>query len=98
MECDLIMVMDDGRVAEMGPPSELLRKADGHFTALVDACGPEAAAHLRGMVMAGEGEEEEDARMRIVPTPHSRLVPGDASASGSSARGNGAIEARVIHV
>lgn len=50
MDYDLILVMDQGRAAEMGSPKELLSKEDGTFSKLVDATGEEASRALRAMV------------------------------------------------
>jgi ATP-binding cassette subfamily C (CFTR/MRP) protein 1 len=34
IDYDVIVVMDRGRVVEMGPPTDLLRRRDGHFRRL----------------------------------------------------------------
>jgi ABC-type multidrug transport system fused ATPase/permease subunit len=48
INADEIFVMDRGRLAEHGPPVELLRRQPaGAFAQLVDAAGPKAAAKLR---------------------------------------------------
>jgi len=39
MDSDRILVMDDGRVAEFGPPQVLLSDPNGHFTQLVALTG-----------------------------------------------------------
>ncbi|PXF43436.1 Multidrug resistance-associated protein 1 [Gracilariopsis chorda] len=46
MRHDKIIVMDRGRVAEIGSPSELLRRPS-RFGDLVDETGPATASHLR---------------------------------------------------
>ena len=66
MGADKILVLDRGKVAEFGPPSELLRRGRGAaagggggqqqqggggiFAGLVDGMGDETAAHLRSLV------------------------------------------------
>lgn len=44
--------MDAGRVIEAGSPRELLASPLSAFTALVNAAGEEAAAHLRTLVQS----------------------------------------------
>ena len=39
MDFDRVAVMDGGRLVEMGPPDELLKRPGGRFKALVDAGG-----------------------------------------------------------
>ena len=36
MDSDRILVLDDGRIAELDTPENLLAKEDGHFKAMVD--------------------------------------------------------------
>ena len=43
-DSDLIFVMNDGQLAEQGPPGELLEVEGGLFRALVDELGPERKA------------------------------------------------------
>jgi len=50
MDYDLIIAMDDGKVAEMGSPSSLLEKKNGVFSQFVDATGEESAKLLRSMI------------------------------------------------
>lgn len=47
IDYDKIIVMDKGKVAEMGSPRELLQDESGLFTAMVEATGPESAMQLR---------------------------------------------------
>lgn len=54
MDYDKVVVMQHGRVAQMGSPEELLRGErndfdghDGWFASMVDAGGESASAHLR---------------------------------------------------
>ena len=49
MDYDLILVMDNGRAVEMGPPAELLER-NGAFAELVDATGAESSKALRALV------------------------------------------------
>jgi hypothetical protein len=46
---DLVIVMDAGTVAEIGPPSELLDNRASAFSSLVDRTGAAGAAALRKM-------------------------------------------------
>jgi ABC-type multidrug transport system fused ATPase/permease subunit len=43
---DTLLVLDQGRLAEQGPPLALLARPHGAFRAMVDALGPEAAASI----------------------------------------------------
>ena len=49
IDYDCILVMDKGRVAELGSPRELLQDENGIFTGLVNATGPEMAAQLHAL-------------------------------------------------
>jgi ABC-type multidrug transport system fused ATPase/permease subunit len=51
MDFDYVLVMDQGRAAEMGAPAALLRNENGLFTQLIDATGPEGSKALRTMVL-----------------------------------------------
>ena len=46
IDYDVVIAMENGRVAEMGSPKELLSSA-GIFTDMVNATGPESAAQLK---------------------------------------------------
>ena len=48
IDYDVIIVMENGRVAEIGSPRDLLNSS-GIFTSMVNATGPESAAQLRLM-------------------------------------------------
>lgn len=39
MDCDRILVMESGRIAEIGQPHELLKNTNGHLRKLVDKTG-----------------------------------------------------------
>jgi len=47
IDYDVVLVMDEARCAEFGPPSELLKNDNGIFSSLVEATGRESAAALR---------------------------------------------------
>jgi ABC-type multidrug transport system fused ATPase/permease subunit len=47
IDCDRIMVMDAGRVAEIGSPAELLANVGGHFARLVSETGEVQSNKLR---------------------------------------------------
>ncbi|XP_034235532.1 probable multidrug resistance-associated protein lethal(2)03659 [Thrips palmi] len=49
MNCDKILVMDGGRVAEFGKPHDLLQSPTGLFTKLVNQTGQTNSANLRSM-------------------------------------------------
>jgi len=57
IDSDKVLVLDDGRVLEYGPPSELLADPAGAFRALVDAAKVKSATNLLAMA-------EEEARVR----------------------------------
>ena len=69
IDSDRVMVMDQGRVAELGPPWELLQRRGGALSRLVAAAGPAAEAALRSAAeraaagrAAGEEEGEGQAK------------------------------------
>jgi ABC-type methionine transport system ATPase subunit len=49
IECDTVVVMEVGTIAETGPVCELLQNPTSWFSRLVDMAGPEEAASLRAM-------------------------------------------------
>lgn len=57
MKSDRIVVMDRGRIAEVGRPTELLGR-ESMLSALVDETGPGTAAVLRQLAVEGEGERQ----------------------------------------
>jgi ATP-binding cassette subfamily C (CFTR/MRP) protein 4 len=52
MDCDSIIVLESGRVAEFGAPAVLADTQGGALQLLVDASGPEDAANLRAIAHA----------------------------------------------
>ena len=48
---DVILAMENGQVAEFGPPAELLKKEDGLFAGLVDSTGRDSSSALRSSVI-----------------------------------------------
>jgi ATP-binding cassette subfamily C (CFTR/MRP) protein 1 len=58
MDCDQIMVLDQGKLAEMNSPANLL-KTTSMFASLVDSTGPAMRSALRAMVLSDEAAEEE---------------------------------------
>ncbi|KAI8604400.1 P-loop containing nucleoside triphosphate hydrolase protein [Dissophora ornata] len=50
IECDKILVMEDGRVVEFEHPTKLIQNNDGHFYKLVSQSGPDAVARLKIML------------------------------------------------
>ena len=61
IHADEIFVMEHGRVAEHGPPTELLQRGSGAFAKLVDAAGPHAAAKLRRQAASHPKEDQKSA-------------------------------------
>ena len=53
MDCDKILTMSDGKCVEFASPSELLKKPDGVFRALVDGVGEKGAEMLRKIAERG---------------------------------------------
>uniref|UniRef100_A0A7S4RSI7 Uncharacterized protein n=1 Tax=Ditylum brightwellii TaxID=49249 RepID=A0A7S4RSI7_9STRA len=49
IDYDTVLVIEDGKVAELGSPKSLLENKDGKFTAMVNATGLESAAALKKM-------------------------------------------------
>lgn len=49
MDYDSVIVMDDGKAAEVGTPRDLLKIPHGLFSRLVDSTGKESAVALRNM-------------------------------------------------
>lgn len=47
IDYDVVIVMANGKVKEIGPPRELLENEEGVFTAMVNATGKESAAQLK---------------------------------------------------
>eukprot|EP00939_MAST-03C_sp_MAST-3C-sp1_P004042 g4042.t1 len=60
MDCDKILVMEQGQAVEFASPGELLRNPDSLFSGLVASTGKENAAELRrsAISVAGDGEAE----------------------------------------
>ncbi|KAF9183628.1 hypothetical protein BGZ51_003895 [Haplosporangium sp. Z 767] len=50
IECDKILVMEDGRVVEFEHPTKLIENKDGYFHSLVSQSGPDAVARLKIML------------------------------------------------
>lgn len=49
IDYDKIIVMDKGKVAEMGSPQDLLQDESGLFAKMVNATGLESAMHLKSL-------------------------------------------------
>ncbi|KAF9973931.1 hypothetical protein BGZ73_002800 [Actinomortierella ambigua] len=50
IECDKILVMEDGRVVEFDRPAKLIQQEKGYFHALVKQSGPDAVNRLQTML------------------------------------------------
>ena len=46
MDSDRVIVIDNGNLVEFDHPYQLLQNADGHFTKMVNECGPVIAKQL----------------------------------------------------
>jgi ATP-binding cassette subfamily C (CFTR/MRP) protein 4 len=46
MDCDNILVLDNGRIVEIGHPYELIQVSRGHFRSLIDKTGYACAMNL----------------------------------------------------
>jgi ABC-type multidrug transport system fused ATPase/permease subunit len=55
MDYDVVLVMEQGRCIEFGPPKRLLEHPSGTFTALIDATGPESAAESYAILHSHQG-------------------------------------------
>ncbi|XP_078673277.1 ATP-binding cassette sub-family C member 5-like [Branchiostoma floridae x Branchiostoma belcheri] len=63
LNCDRIMVMDDGHLVEFDTPAVLMSKPGSHFRAMLTASGTDVSKYLTGSAPASasqEGEEEEE--------------------------------------
>lgn len=72
IECDKILVMEDGRVVEFEHPTKLIENNDGYFHSLVSQSGPDAVARLK--IMLREHGQTVDGEPPIVVD---RSVPGE---------------------
>jgi len=50
MGSNIVLVMDSGKVVEMGAPVDLLKDKNGYFSNLVEKTGKENAEKLKSMV------------------------------------------------
>jgi ABC-type multidrug transport system fused ATPase/permease subunit len=66
---DKVVVMDGGKLAEVGRPLDLLNDATGrgHFAQMVAALGPAAAAAIRAKAMEGAARGEKRRVARALP-------------------------------
>ena len=55
MDADRILVLDDGRVAELESPDKLLANPSGMLRAMVDATGETSATELENIAKAAAG-------------------------------------------
>ncbi|XP_078592465.1 ATP-binding cassette sub-family C member 5-like isoform X2 [Branchiostoma floridae x Branchiostoma japonicum] len=70
LNCDRIMVMEDGHLVEFDTPAALMSKTDSHFRAMLTASGTDVSRYLTGSAqtsatLEGEesGEEEYDTKL-----------------------------------
>jgi|EP01047_Picozoa_sp_COSAG01_P025506 ABC-type multidrug transport system fused ATPase/permease subunit len=54
IDYDRVAILEQGRLLEFGVPAQLLRKANGAFTTLVNQTGPAMASHLHAAAQAAE--------------------------------------------
>ena len=50
VDYDRVMVLDNGEVAEFGPPKALVSNTAGSFRSLIDATGASSSAHLLSII------------------------------------------------
>lgn len=74
MRSDRIIVMDNGRIGEMGKPSELL-SGPSMLGSLVDETGPSTAAYLRQLASNGNHGQGRDCRDNGTDGSGQRLEP-----------------------
>ncbi|KAG0056100.1 hypothetical protein BGZ83_006361 [Gryganskiella cystojenkinii] len=87
IECDKILVMEDGRVVEFEHPTKLIENKDGYFHSLVSQSGPDSVARLK--IMLREHGQTVDGKPPIVVdrSSYSRTtdsVPEETEGSSSS--------------
>ncbi|KAK3808729.1 MAG: P-loop containing nucleoside triphosphate hydrolase protein [Benniella sp.] len=97
IECDKILVMEDGRVVEFEHPAKLIENSEGYFHNLVSQSGPDSVARLKTMlrehgqtvgglppiVAAGNNERRES---NSFGTPHSDIVQENSEEDGQSSQ------------
>lgn len=71
IECDKILVMEDGRVVEFEHPAKLIENSVGYFHNLVSQSGPDAVARLKTMLR--EHGQTVDGLPPIVATGNNEL-------------------------
>lgn len=64
IDADMVICMNEGQVAEAGPPAELLENPDGIFTSLVNETGAASATFLKG-VATGTVSLDESADVEV---------------------------------
>jgi len=59
IDCDQVLVIDEGRAVEQGSPAALLANKDGEFHRLVEATGPVTSKELHALALGkGKGGDE----------------------------------------
>ncbi|KAG0240809.1 Multidrug resistance-associated protein 4 [Actinomortierella wolfii] len=92
IECDKILVMDDGRVVEFDRPAKLIQQENGYFHALVKQSGPDAVSRLQTMLREHGIQLDDPAS-----TPASSS-PGATTSAMMSSQPMSAVEALVAAV
>lgn len=59
MDCDKVLVMQSGHVAEFDHPHQLLQEPNGHFTKMVLETGPAMTEQLRQVALKSWNEKKE---------------------------------------
>ena len=69
MDTDRILVLDDGRVAELDSPSKLLANSSGMLRAMVDATGEASAIELEEIAKVAAAAAAAAAPAAAAPPP-----------------------------
>ncbi|KAI8360647.1 P-loop containing nucleoside triphosphate hydrolase protein [Mortierella sp. GBAus27b] len=92
IECDKILVMEDGRVVEFEHPAKLIENEDGYFHNLVSQSGNDSVARLKtmlrehGQTVDGQPPIGSHRGPKSVGTPLADTVPEDSEEQGQSSQ------------
>ena len=60
INCDYILLLNEGEVMEFDAPYKLLEKEDGYFTHLVDQTGEESSAQLKAIALENKKNKKQN--------------------------------------